>query len=345
MVVVMYLIAAFDPLSWHADDAGYPSVTLLVLFAAGVLVAAAAVLWVVSAWRPRYRGLLIAGIAGLVGGIVGNVAGILTIHKLGGGNSAADIWAYPVVWYIGNPADASIALGSILLLVWVARLVLASAGKRAVSGTMVAVAVLPLLVAGSYTVARSAEIAGWQAPANEQLTRVVAHRGGLSESMGSRACAAQFAQQYHRPESVVLTAADCPAVLRYASMSASRWDVLIGSAPPGTLRAASSGSRGRARHSTSDPPKTASPSIAVTIGADGSVTATVAAVAPAKTAPPGKATAPAKVPAQPASSPGTRSLTAAQRHQLNCVRRALAALDRTEPRFAALAVEALCPER
>lgn len=343
MAVAMYLIAAFDPMSWHAEDAGYPSVSLLVLFAAGVVVAGAVVLWAVSWWRVRRPGLLVAGVAGLVGGIFGNVVGILTIHALGGGNSAADIWSYPVVWYVGNPADASITIGSILLLVWVARLVVTSIGRHVLAGVMVVVAVLPLLVAGSYTVARSAEITGWQAPVNEQLTRVVAHRAGLSESTGSRACAAQFAHVYHRPQSVVLAAETCPVVLRFAAQATPRWDVLIGSAPPGTLgpvppvhttRAARHASAGRqaqgparpASEPASDPNPT--PSITVTIGSDGSVVASVSKPTP--------------TPAPTVESPAKRILSQAQRRQLPCVRKALAVVDRTEPRFAVLAVDALC---
>jgi len=343
MAVTMYLIAAFDPLSWHAQDAGYPSVTLLVLFAAAVVVAGAAVLWAVSWWRVRRPGLLVAGVAGLVGGILGNVTGILTIHGLGGGNSAADIWSYPVVWYVGNPADASITIGAILLLVWVARLVVDAIGRHVLAGVMVVVAALPLLVAGGYTVARSAEITGWQAPVNEQLTRVVAHRAGLSESTGSRACAAQFAHVYHRPQSVVLTAETCPVVLRFAAQATPRWDILIGSAPPGTLgpvppvhitRAARRGGASRQApgpaHPASDPASdpNPAPSITVTIGPDGSVIASVSKPTPS--------------PAPTVESPAKRILSQAQRRQLPCVRNVLAVVERTEPRFAVLAVDALC---
>lgn len=408
MPLVMYAIAAFDPMSWHAHDAGYPSVALLVLFAAGVAVVGAAALWVARV--VRYPKLFAAGVAGVAGGILGNVSGILTIHGLGGGNSAADIWSYPVIWYVGNPADASIALGAVLLLVWVARLVLRRLERRGMTGVMVGVAVLPLLVAGTYTVARSAEIVGWQPSPNAQLTRVVAHRAGLSESTGSRACAAQFSFVYHRPTSVELTAADCPAILDYASKRPSRWATLIGSAPPGTLGAPARTTRSTASHqlsrraaghapathasgatsrsavahasqvATTAPPVThtsgssgsdhqvagsdhqttgsvhqvagsvhqvvstsrsptaaqstaparsSAPSVAVTIGPDGTVVARLSV-------PP---------PAQRSTAPHELTLTPAQRRQLPCVRKALVTLARTEPRFAVLAIDALCPVR
>ncbi len=416
MPLAMYAIAALDPMSWHARDAGYPSVALLVLFAAGVGVVGAGALWI--ARLLRYPGLFTAGVAGVVGGILGNVAGILTIHGLGGGNSAADIWSYPVIWYVGNPADASITLGAVLLLVWAARLVLSRVGGGAVVTVMVGVAVLPLLVAGTYTVARSAEIVGWQPSANAQLTRVVAHRAGLSESIGSRACAAQFSFVYHRPTSVLLSAADCPAILHYASRRPTRWATLIGSAPPGTLGApprasehlagrkpargatghlersgsplatgysaggghspaahdqttnysstitsgadatdapgataasasASASAASAGTHASSSgqvdqhsapvrrgpPPakrssvRSAAPSVAVTIGPDGTVVATLSVPPPTRRSP----------------ARHELQLTPAQRRQLPCVRKALVTLAKTEPHFAVLAIDALCP--
>lgn len=398
MPLVMYAIAAFDPMSWHAHDAGYPSVALLVLFAAGVGVVGAAALWVARV--VRYPKLFTAGVAGVAGGILGNVSGILTIHGLGGGNSAADIWSYPVIWYVGNPADASITLGAVLLLVWVARLVLPRLESRGMTSVMVGVAVLPLLVAGTYTVARSAEIVGWQPSPNAQLTRVVAHRAGLSESTGSRACAAQFSFVYHRPTSVELTAADCPAILHYASKRPSRWATLIRSAPPGTLGApgrtasATAGhqlSRRAAGHAPATHTSVATSRSAVahasqvattapvthapgssgldhqtagsdhqTAGSDHQVASAARSQTAAQSAHPARSSAPsvavtigpdgtvvARLSVPPLAKRSTvhheLTLTPAQRRQLPCVRRALVTLARTEPRFAVLAIDALCP--
>jgi len=336
VVGAMVAIAAYDPLSWHAHDAGYPSVPLLVAFAAAVLVVGAGVLAAVRGIRRVHRrSLLVAGVAGVVAGILGNVGGILTIHALGGGNSAADIWSYPVLWYIGNPADASITLGAVLLLVWVAAWMTRHLGERGATGVMVAVAVVPLLVVGSYSVARGAEITGWQPPPVEQLARVVAHRAGLSESVDARACASQLAQADHRPRSVVLTAAICPPVLRYvASRPASR-DVLVRSAPPGTFgpvrRAGNHLGPSRSRSVPAKKRRAASgsPGVTVTVGPGGSMVATLL---PA----PVPATTVAKEPVLP------RALTRAQGRRLSCVHRALNELARTDARFAVLAVTALC---
>ncbi|MDA8149026.1 MAG: hypothetical protein M0Z93_09670 [Actinomycetota bacterium] len=349
VVGAMVAIAAYDPLSWHAHDAGYPSVPFLVAVAAVVLVAGAGVLAVLQRIRQVHRrSLLVAGVAGVVAGILGNMGGILTIHALGGGNSAADIWSYPVIWYIGNPADASITLGAVLVLVWAAAWVTRRVNERGATGVMVVVAVLPLLVAGTYSVARGAEITGWQPPPVEQLARVVAHRAGLSESTDARACASQLSQADHRPRSVVLTAAVCPAVLRYVATRPAGREVLVRSAPSGTFgpvrRAGShlgpsrsrsvSGGKYRAGAASRHPARSAqaaarSPGVTVTVGPGGSV---VAALLPA----------PVPVPAVAKEPVLPRALTKAQGHRLSCVRRALDDLVRTDPRFAVLAVTALC---
>jgi len=335
----MVAIAAYDPLSWHAHDAGYPSVPLLVAFAAVVLVVGAVLLAVLRAGRRVHRrSLLVAGVAGVVAGILGNVGGILTIHALGGGNSAADIWSYPVIWYIGNPADASITLGAVFILAWAAALVTRHLGERGATGVMVVVALLPLLVAGTYSVARGAEITGWQPPPVEQLARVVAHRAGLSESVDARACASQLAQADHRPRSVVLTAAVCPAVLRYVASRPAGRDVLVRSAPLGTFgpvrRVGSHLAVARSRSAPAEKHRAASrsPGVTVTVGPGGSVVATLL---PA----PVPATTVAKEPVLP------RALTRAQGRRLSCVHRALNELVRTDARFAVLAVTALCAAR
>jgi len=320
----MVAVAAFDPMSWHARDAGYPSVPVLVALAVAVLVAGAAATYVARN-GPRAC-LLLAGVAGIVAGTLGNVAGILTIHAMGGGNSAADIWSYLIIWYVGNPADASIAVGALLLLVWVARLVTRRAGERLGIGVMAGVAALPLLVAGSYGVARNAEITGWQPPPVEQLARVVAHRAGLSESKPSRACASQFAHVYHRPRSVELTAAYCPAVLRYAGSHERLEVLLVRSAPLGTFGNAASraGPAKKGPHYASEAPKR--PSVSVRIGQDGSITVTAS--------PP------------PVVSGRHHALSAretrAQGSELPCVEKALRALAPTPASFAALVVESAC---
>ncbi len=335
IVGAMVAIAAYDPLSWHAHDAGYPSVPLLVVFAAVVVVVGVGV--VATSRRVRRRSLLVAGVAGVVAGILGNVGGILTIHALGGGNSAADIWSYPVVWYIGNPADASITLGAVLLLAWVAARMTRRMGERGATGILVVVALAPLLVAGAYSVARGAEITGWQPAPVEQLARVVAHRAGLNESTGARACASQLAQADHRPRSVVLTAAVCPTVLRYVASRRAGREVLVRSAPPGTFgpvrRTGAAGHPPRSSPPTrSSPASSRARGVAVTIGRGGVVVATLLPTpAPTPTV--------AKEPVLPSA------LTRAQGRQLSCVHRALTELDRTDAPFVVLAVTALCPGR
>ncbi len=318
LIGAMVGIAAYDPLSWHAHDAGYPSVALLVGFAAGVLVLVVTLAYLGR--QVRYQRLFLSGITLVAGGILGNVAGILTIHALGGGNSAADIWFYPLIWYIGNPADGSLVVGGILLLAWVAGHLLPRTGEQARNGILAAVAAIPLLAVGGYGVARADEVTAWQPRPLEQLTRVVAHRAGLNESKLDRACAAQFAFVYHRPASVELTEKYCPRILGQVASSKSASQALVASAPPSTF--------GR-RRPASKPPVTVrdAPSVVVTISRNGSVAASLVVPSPPRYVPP---------------APVRRLITNAQRRELPCVNTALKVLKGTEVRFEVIAIEDTC---
>jgi hypothetical protein len=341
LVGSMVAIAELDPFSWHAHDAGYPSVTLLVAFAGLVLMAMALLAWL--ARKLPLSATFLAGITGMGAGILGNVAGILTIHAMGGGNSAADIWEYPIIWYIGNPADASILLGGIVLLAWAASLLLGhlsaapgeadsptrlSRARAAASRSglaqvvLVVVAAAPLLAVGSYGVARSAEITGWQPRPLEQLTRVVAHQAGLSESRPDRACASQFANAYHRPGSIELTRDYCPRILLF-SRQHKEVSVLLATAPPSTF--------GR-RPPAGPPPSTKSkkPTVVVDVSRSGELSARLVVPPPPVYKPPREVKA---------------LLTSAQRKQLPCVTKAMKLLAPTAARFEVIAIEALCHVR
>ena len=67
--------------------------------------------------------------------------------------------------------------------------------------------------------------------------------------------------------------------------------------------------------------------MAVTIGPDGTVVATLSVPPPTRRSP----------------ARHELQLTPAQRRQLPCVRKALVTLAKTEPHFAVLAIDALCP--
>lgn len=365
LVACMVAIAAWDPFSWHAHDAGYPSVTLLVAFAALVLIVMVLLAWLSSKLSNPI--LFLAGVTGMGAGILANVAGILTIHAMGGGNSAADIWAYPIIWYVGNPADASIVLGGIFLLAWAASLMLRrlsapllhpNPGSSANTGSLkrqpasetvhqsrqeatsagtvesrwavksrwavaqvilIFVAAIPLLAVGSYGVARSAEITGWQPRPLEQLTRVVAHQAGLGESRPDRACASQFANAYHRPASTELTKDYCPRILSFAKRH-KRLLLLVTAAPPSTF----------GRRPPAGPPanaKTTKPEVLVDVSRNGTLEARLVLPPPPVYKPPRQV---------------QRLLTSAQKRQLPCVTKAMKLLAPTEPRFEVLAIEALC---
>lgn len=360
LVACMVAIAAWDPFSWHAHDAGYPSVTLLVAFAALVLVVMVVLAWLAS--KLSYPVFFLAGVTGMGSGILANVAGILTIHAMGGGNSAADIWAYPIIWYVGNPADASIVLGGIFLLAWAASLLLrrwsasllrpnpgssatttrswksqpvneaASQSREQTTSVgatnsrwafaqviLVVVAAIPLLAVGSYGVARSAEITGWQPRPLEQLTRVVAHQAGLSESRPDRACASQFANAYHRPASTELAEDYCPRILSFAKHH-KQLPLLVKAAPPSTF----------GRRPPAGPPanaRTAKPEVLVDMSRNGTLEARLVVPPPPVYKPPRQV---------------QRLLTSAQKKQLPCVTKAMKLLAPTEPRFEVLAIEALC---
>jgi len=317
LVASMVAIAAWDPWSWHAYDAGYPSLAaaLTVAGVAGLLGAGIAL----AGRRLPQAGLFLAGCSGVAGGVLANVAGWLTIRALGGGNSAADIWSTPIVWYVGNPADGAIVLGAILLLVWLALRLLPRTGQGLATALLAVVAAGPLLAVGGYGVARRAEITGWQPRPLEQLTRVVAHQAGLSEAPLDRACAAQFAAAYHRPTSIELAAELCPPLLRAAARDRADARLLLVSRPPSTF--------GRRPPAGPPPSRTPPPHVVVTIGRDGQLRAEL--VTP--TAPP------------PKPSPiATELLSRAQRRALPCVRRLLTELAPTAPRFGELAVQVVC---
>jgi hypothetical protein len=317
LVSAMVAIAAWDPFSWHAYDAGYPSLAAA-LTVAGVVTALGTLLSLVGRRFPQ-AGLFLAGCTGVTAGVLGNVAGWLTIRALGGGNSAADIWSEPVIWYVGNPADAAIVLGAILLLVWLALRLLPRTRQGLAAALLTVVAVGPLLAVGGYGVARTAEVTGWQPRPLEQLTRVVVHQAGLAETPLDRACAAQFAATYHRPTSTDLTSAICPPLLREAAKDPHDARLILASRPPSTF-----GHRAPAGPPSSDERR---PTVVVTVGPDGRLQARL--VTP---------TTP-----RPKPSPvARRLLDAAQRRELPCVKRLLTELAPTAPRFEALAVEVVC---